>query len=185
MAVERFALVAVAVGICALAAPAVAPQLLGAVLAPSPDTAPSSDRHTAQTAQVASPPSALSLGQTVVIAASARGQFETDATINGRIIPVMVDTGATAVAISADAARRLGVVPAMADFRIPVTTANGTVNAAPIMLDEVRVGRITVRDVQAIVVPGNALGGQSLLGMTFLSRLGSFAMADGKLTLRQ
>jgi aspartyl protease family protein len=120
----------------------------------------------------------------VALRADARGHYTATATVNGRSVPVMVDTGATAVALSADSARSLGIRPPPSAFRLPVSTANGVVAAAPVTLREVRIGGVSVRNVEAIVVPGDALG-INLLGMTFLSRLSRFEVADGQLVLTQ
>jgi aspartyl protease family protein len=96
----------------------------------------------------------------------------------------MVDTGATAVALSAESARRLGIRPPQSAFRMPIDTANGIAYAAPVKLGEVRIGNVSVRNVEAIVVPGDALS-INLLGMTFLSRLSRFEVAGGQLVLTQ
>ncbi|HMN84818.1 MAG TPA: TIGR02281 family clan AA aspartic protease [Bauldia sp.] len=70
------------------------------------------------------------------------------------------------------------------DFRYAVSTANGTVMVAMVELAEVRVGGITVRDVAATVVPGDALR-TNLLGMSFLGRLSRFEMAGDQLVLHR
>lgn len=118
----------------------------------------------------------------VVIPADDRGHFRVDARVGGQKLALMADTGATAVALRLSDARRLGLHPAPADFRQPVGTANGTVNAARVTLDEIVVGPIRVSSVEALVLPDEALGG-NLLGMTFLSRLSRFEVAGGKLVL--
>lgn len=97
---------------------------------------------------------------------------------------MMVDTGATTVALTEATARRLGIRPARTDFRYPVATANGTVMVALVELGDVRVGGITVRDVAATVVPGDALR-TNLLGMSFLGRLSRFEMAGDQLVLHR
>ena len=65
-----------------------------------------------------------------------------------------------------------------------VRTANGTVRAAPVMLDRVEIDDIVVHDVAAMVLPDGALH-DNLLGLTFLSRLQRFEYSDGKLVLEQ
>jgi aspartyl protease family protein len=118
----------------------------------------------------------------VVITADPQGHFRVDARVAGQRLALMADTGATAVALRLSDARRLGLHPAPSDFRQPVGTANGTVNAARVMLDEMAVGSIRVSSVEALVLPDEALGG-NLLGMTFLSRLSRFEVAGGKLVM--
>jgi aspartyl protease family protein len=65
-----------------------------------------------------------------------------------------------------------------------VSTANGTVRAAPIQLGMVEIDDLVVHDVAALVLPDGALT-QNLLGLSFLSRLRRFEYSDGKLVLEQ
>ena len=126
---------------------------------------------------------------TEAIADSARlkmsdnGHYMSKAQINGRTIQVMVDTGASTVALSHEDARKAGFRPDDLDFDRPVSTANGVVNAARVKIDRIEVGGILVERVDAMVLPKGALSG-SLLGMSFLSRLDSFEVKDGVLHLR-
>ena len=63
-------------------------------------------------------------------------------------------------------------------------TANGISHVAPARLHSVRLGQIELRDVEARIATRGALS-QSLLGMSFLKKLGSFQIAGGNLILRQ
>jgi aspartyl protease family protein len=65
-----------------------------------------------------------------------------------------------------------------------VKTANGTVHAAPALLDVVAIGNLELRDVAALVLPDGALS-DNLLGLSFLSRLRRFEYSGGKLVLEQ
>jgi aspartyl protease family protein len=120
----------------------------------------------------------------IAIPADANGHYRADAVIDGRTIPVFIDTGATTVALSVDAARRLGIQPAPADFTATVETANGAVRAAPVVLRSVRLGNVAVRDVSAVVLEGKGLE-LNLLGMSFLNRLTKFEAGSGRLLLVQ
>ena len=120
----------------------------------------------------------------VVLASDPRGHFVSTARINGRRVEVMVDTGASVVALSAKTARRLGVLPAKSAYGLSMTTANGAIETAPIVLSEIKLGNITVRNVNAVVFPGNGLG-VNLLGMSFLGRLSGFEIEKGELVLTQ
>lgn len=111
------------------------------------------------------------------------GHFMAAAEINGRSLTVMVDTGASAVALSFEDARRVGLRPAGADFTVPVATANGTVMAARVVVRRIAIGGVRVADVEGLVLPDGALG-VSLLGMSFLARLESFKVENGALHLR-
>ena len=114
--------------------------------------------------------------------ADSRGHFIVQAEINGRDIWVMVDTGATAVALSYEDAKEAGLRPGSLDFNIPITTANGVGMAARVKLDRVEIDGVRVYDVDGMVLPEGALRG-SLLGMSYLSRLRSFRIEDGVLHL--
>ena len=121
-------------------------------------------------------------GRKLAIDAGPGGHFVTNAVIEGRTISVIVDTGATTVALTSDTARRLGIQLSPADYTARISTANGVVPAAPVTLSGISLGAIAVRNVPALVVPGNALE-INLLGMTFLNRLTKFEVGGGQLVL--
>ena len=114
--------------------------------------------------------------------ADSRGHFIVTAEINGSDIMVLVDTGASAVALSYEDASNAGLRPSSLDFNIPIATANGIARAARVKLDRVEIDGVRVYDVDGMVLPEGALRG-SLLGMSFLSRLRSFRVEDGVLYL--
>ena len=120
--------------------------------------------------------------QILVLHKMDHGHFQVDARINGKSASMLVDTGASAIAINLSTARRLGISPGTLSFTARVNTANGVVEAAPAVLNRIEIGGISVRDVQALVLPDKALSG-TLIGMTFLSRLSSFRVEDGALHL--
>ena len=98
------------------------------------------------------------------------GMYTTIGSVNGLPVEFLVDTGATAVAMNAQQARRLGI-----DFRVVgqpsgVTTAAGVVNAWAVILNTVKVGDLMLRNVQAVVREG-AHPETALLGMSYLGRL--------------
>lgn len=106
----------------------------------------------------------------VKIYRNAKGAYTTAGSINGRPVDFMVDTGATAIALSSTEARRLGIVYRLDGAPVGVTTASGTVPGHRITLDRVAVGDIALRNVEALVIPGD-LPEQVLLGLTFLNRV--------------
>ena len=118
------------------------------------------------------------------IARDARGHFETEGRIDGQRIGFMVDTGASVIALNESSAARFGLRPSRGDYKATVTTANGTVKAAPTRLSMVDIGGIVVRDVDAMVLPDEALS-ENLLGLSFLSKLKRFEYANGKMVLEQ
>ena len=128
-------------------------------------------------------PRASGSGSVVEIAAARNGHFFTEAEIDGRPINIMVDTGATMVALSYEDAERAGIYVNASDFTHSVSTANGRARIAPVMLQSVSIGEITVRDVPAAVSEPGRLR-TSLLGMSFLGRLSRFDMRPGLLVLQ-
>jgi len=122
--------------------------------------------------------------RSVVIERDARGHFAIEGVVDGRRVDFMVDTGASVIALTERDAGRLGYHPAARDWVGKAQTANGIVRTAPIRLDMVEVGGVIVRDVQAIVMPEEALS-ENLLGLSFLSRLRRFEYRDGRLVLEE
>jgi aspartyl protease family protein len=122
--------------------------------------------------------------RTLSIGPDARGHFETEGRIEGQRIGFMVDTGASVIALNESSAARFGLRPSRGDYKASVATANGNVKAAPTRLAMVDIGGIVVRDVDAIVLPDEALS-ENLLGLSFLSKLKRFEYANGKLMLEQ
>jgi aspartyl protease family protein len=123
-------------------------------------------------------------GRTVEIRAGAHGHYYTSAEINGRHVDLMVDSGASIVALTFDDAQRAGLFIRDRDYTQRVNTANGVARIAPVMLDRVSIGDITVRNVPAAVGEPGALS-TSLLGMSFLSRLQRVDMRGGILVLQE
>ena len=113
-----------------------------------------------------------------------RGHFVTTAKMNGRRVEVLVDTGATSVAINKSTAKRLGIHLVASDFKYTVSTANGNTKAAAAVIERIDIGRVTVKNVRAAVLQDKALDG-TLLGMTFLGALRSFEVKNRELVLVQ
>jgi aspartyl protease family protein len=122
--------------------------------------------------------------RSVTIPRDERGNFQVAGAIDGRHIEFIVDTGASFVAIPEHEAARLGYHPASRDYTWRIQTANGTGRAAKVSLDMVEVGGVMVRDVDAFVLPDEALA-TNLLGLSFLSRLHRFEYRDGRLVLEE
>ena len=113
-----------------------------------------------------------------------QGHFKAEARIDGRRLDFMVDTGASMVVLRESAAAEIGIRPMPADYTARVSTANGTIKGAPTRLDRIELGDITVFDVQALVLPDEALA-QNLLGVSFLSKLRRYEVANGRMVLEQ
>ena len=104
----------------------------------------------------------------VTLTADSRGHFFANGSINGSSVRYLVDTGASTIAVSVEEARRLGI-NYLNGARARVSTANGTTNAYRVNIDAVRVGEITLNNVECLVVEGGGLP-MALLGMSFLNR---------------
>jgi len=106
-------------------------------------------------------------GQSVNLAADARGHFVTMGQVNGGAVRFLVDTGATLVALPASEAERLGINYKLGKPGLS-RTANGTTPTYLIKLDTVRIGDVVINQVDAAVMEGGL--DIALLGMTFLNR---------------
>jgi aspartyl protease family protein len=153
-----------------------------AIGTPLAGVADTREPHTAQTRAADRASSASST--TVELKAKRNGHFLTEASVNGRSIEVMVDTGASIVALTYEDAERAGIYVKPSDFTHRVSTANGVAKVAPVMLDRVQIGEILVRDVRATVSEPGKLN-STLLGMTFLGRLSRTEMRQGTLILQE
>jgi len=111
------------------------------------------------------------------------GHFIAKAHVNGRGVRMIIDTGASTVVLRSEDARRAGIQLNALNYSVPVETANGRAFAARVKLDKVSVGDLTLEKVDALVTRPGALH-QSLLGMSFLSRLRSYEFSGNQLLMR-
>lgn len=106
--------------------------------------------------------------QSTTLSADTRGHFMVQAQVNGGSVRFMVDTGATVIALPARDAMRLGI-----DYKRGTVgyarTANGIAQAYQVQLDTVRIGDISISQVEAMVMEGEL--DVALLGMSFLNRV--------------
>ena len=123
-------------------------------------------------------------GDTVAVSANENGQFKIEALVNNTHVTLLTDTGATVVVLAHDDARRVGVIAGPLDYTVPVKTANGRTMSAPVRLDEIRVGSITLRNIRALIAQPGQLE-TSLLGMSFLGRLSKFEISGNRMVLKQ
>lgn len=112
------------------------------------------------------------------------GHYMADLRMNGQRVKGMIDTGATVIAINRATARLAGVTLSQSDFTAQVSTANGVVGAAPIVIKTIDLGRIRLHDVQAVVLEDQALSG-TLIGMSFLNRLSKVEVRGDTLVLAE
>ncbi len=111
------------------------------------------------------------------------GHYFVTASVNGRDIKAVVDTGASAVALSYADAERIGLKPRLLTYDVPVSTANGLGMAARVTLREVEIDTVRVDNVQGLVLQDGAID-VTLLGMSFLGKLRGFSVENGRLILK-
>lgn len=116
---------------------------------------------------------------TVVLKRGLDGHYRTEALINGEAVNVLVDTGATGVAISQSIADKLNLKSIDA---IRTNTANGDSVGYMVRLESVKVGGVIAHNVAAMIAPG--LDGDALLGMSFLGRM-DVRLFNGEMTIKQ
>ncbi len=123
-------------------------------------------------------------GRKVQIRAGYGGHYYTEVRMNNRPVKVMVDTGATMVALNETTARKIGIHLKASDFKYKVNTANGVTKMASAMIREIRIGNIRVQNVRAGISRDGALS-TTLLGMSFLNQLKRFEVSGQTLLLEQ
>ena len=124
------------------------------------------------------------LARVIEIRAGDNGHYVITASIENMPVSVLVDTGASKVALSYEDAERIGLKPFALDFDQPVATANGVVEAATVTLRRIEIDNVIVHDVEGMVLPQGAMRG-TLLGMSFLNRLSGCRISDGTLYLEE
>lgn len=123
--------------------------------------------------------SRLGDSNTVVLKRGLDGHYRAQALINGEKVDVLVDTGATGVAISQNVADKLKLRSINA---VRTNTANGESIGYMVRLESVQIGGVSATNVSAMIAPG--LDGDVLLGMSFLGRM-DVRLYKGEMTIRQ
>lgn len=121
------------------------------------------------------------VGDTVRIQMSEDGHFWARVTLNGVEKRMLVDSGATITAVSEASAKAIGIEPDPVGFPVVINTANGSVTARRARVERVSLGTLETNDLGVVVSP--AFGGTDVLGMNFLSRLGSWRVEGRTLIL--
>jgi aspartyl protease family protein len=129
------------------------------------------------------PGETLGRGRDVEVTRGTRGDFNVVARVNGARVPMVLDTGASSVVLTHDAAKAAGLPLEFLKYSVNVDTANGRTHAAPVTLDRLAVGGLTEREVPALIAQPGALS-NNLLGMSFLNRLESWEVRGDRLKLK-
>src|SRR5262245_52155391 len=129
------------------------------------------------------PGRAAQRGPTVEIARGRSGDFQVSMRVNDAFVPMVLDTGASAVVLTQEAAKAAGLPLEVLNYNVGLETANGRTRAASVVLDRLAVGSIVERGVPALIAQPGQLK-TSLLGMSFLNRLQSWEVRGDRLMMR-
>lgn len=129
------------------------------------------------------PGRAYTQGRVVEIARGRAGEFNLGTDVNGARVQMALDTGASAVVLTQEAAKAAGLPLEVLAYNVNVDTANGRTRAASVTLDRLAVGGIVERSVPALIAQPGQLR-TNLLGMSFLNRLESWEVRGDKLIMR-
>lgn len=121
------------------------------------------------------------MANTARIARAEDGHYWAIGDVDGRSVQFLVDTGATAVSLTPDDARNLGIDPRTLRYDSEVITAQGRTRAAAVRLPRLSVDGATVTNVEALVIEKGLQ--TSLLGMSYLGRLSRFEASPTALVL--
>ncbi len=150
------------------------------------DTPPARKLRTIDTSKTVAPVQTgqhRTSGSTVTLRKNPQnGHFWTYARVNTGRIHFLVDTGASSVALTLNDAKKIGLKTRDLNYNVPISTAGGTNYAAYVKLETVSIGGITIRDVDAMVVPKGL--NTSLLGMSYLGELQKVEATRDTLFLR-
>lgn len=117
----------------------------------------------------------------VVLPRASDGHFYADVTVDAGSASMMVDTGASIVALTAEDADAVGVQWSEDDVQPVARGASGTVYGVPVMLGRVQVGELEAQQVEAVVVPEGL--DVSLLGQSFLSKIQRVEIEQDRMVL--
>lgn len=154
---------------------------LVSLIAPHLDASGSGGRPAPSQTREESPSKAAWLAGETVLTRAPDGHFYADAEVQQHTAHFLVDTGATIVALTGNDARAIGLDWSDSDLKLIGRGASGPVYGVPVMLSRMELGGLKARDVQAAVVPDGLE--VSLLGQSFLSRLGDVRIEGEHMTL--
>ena len=144
--------------------------------------APAAQTARADTALQSPVPTSVPAEPAATIRKAADGEYWANGVVNGAKVRFLVDTGASAVALTPDDARKLGFDMASLNYGYRVVTAGGSTRAAAVKLASVTVAGAKLSDVDALVIEKGL--DTSLLGMSYLGRLASFQATREALILQ-
>jgi aspartyl protease family protein len=112
---------------------------------------------------------------------AADGHFYAEVRINGNPVHMLVDTGASGIALSRDDARAAGLATSIGMNDVVGEGADGVVRGEYVKLDRIELGPLSASGLDAVVLNS---GQQSLLGQSFLSKFASVQIEGDRMVLR-
>jgi aspartyl protease family protein len=161
-----------------------AAMLSGRGTAPTSAPPTSQDVHIvspAEQTQSSAPPMVANVDGSVQLQRNENGHFYADVDVNGAPVHMLVDTGATGIALSREDARRAGIATSIGMNEVVGQGADGNVHGEFVMVDRISLGPKIVEQMPAMVLNG---GEQSLLGQAFLAKFASVEIHGDTMTLR-
>jgi aspartyl protease family protein len=128
-----------------------------------------------------SSPEFSSADGSIALDRAADGHFYADVRINGNQVHMLVDTGASGIALSRDDARTAGLATSIGMNDVVGEGADGEVHGEVVKLDRVELGPLSAEGLDAVVLNS---GQQSLLGQSFLSKYSSVHIEGDRMVLR-
>lgn len=120
-------------------------------------------------APVSSVAPAAASGGTTELRRAGDGHFYAGVTLNGRPVTMLVDTGASVVALTGADARAAGLSWSPTQLAVVAQGAGGPIQGVTLQLERITLGGHEARNVSAIIVPeGLPI---SLLGQSFLTTI--------------
>jgi aspartyl protease family protein len=160
--------------------------LLAMILPRSPASVPAPltelrDAPDASASKADAPAEPVLTGGATTLEKGAGGHFFADAQVNGTSVMFLIDTGASGVALTTTDAQRIGLQFSPAEFSVIGRGASGPVRGKLISLRRVTLDGKTVENVDGAILEGSEI---SLLGQSFLNRMGSVEMRGDQMVLR-
>ena len=137
----------------------------------------SADSEAAETSDSA----AMLDDRAVQLQRSGNGHFYADVEINGTHVHMLIDTGATGIALSREDARKAGIATSIGMNDVVGQGADGNVHGEFVTIDRLSLGSETAEQMPALVLNS---GDQSLLGQSFLQKFASVEIRGDTMTLR-
>jgi aspartyl protease family protein len=176
-----FVVMVLAIGFFATLLGQIASQSTSHLTSSTSEAASGNDAQPVAELKARTTPRFASVDGSIELRRNANGHFYADVRINGAEIHMLVDTGASGIALSRDDARMAGIATSIGMNDVVGKGADGAIHGEFVKLDRVELGPLSAEGLDAIVLDS---GEQSLLGQSFLSKFSSVEIEGDKMVLR-